>query len=68
MVVRACVHAGSRSLGGFAPFDSLSMWRDVAIPALLLTAQGVARLQAVMPLDHIHIRGLGRQLVDAFVL
>jgi hypothetical protein len=54
--------------GGFAPYDGLGMWRDIRIPAVLISAADGEKLRGLMPVDEIDIKGLGRQLVDSFVL
>lgn len=59
-----CGRAGSPRIGGFAPKDDPEAWRQVSIPAALVSSESGARLRKLMPLDHQELPNLGYQYLS----
>lgn len=59
-----CGRAGSPRMGGFAPKDDPEAWRQVTIPAALVSSESGARLRKLMPLDHQELPNLGYQYLS----
>ncbi|KAJ8609133.1 hypothetical protein CTAYLR_006082 [Chrysophaeum taylorii] len=59
-----CGRAGSPRMGGFAPKDDPQAWRQVTIPAILISAESGARLRRLMPLDRRDLPRIGFQFLN----
>lgn len=58
-----CGRAGSVRMGGFAPKDDPQAWRQVVIPAVLVSGDSGSRLRNLMPLDRRNLPDMGFQFL-----
>lgn len=58
-------HSNTHAIGGFGALDSYHMWREVTIPAMLLSSDQAQRLVSTMDVVTLNLPGgLGTQIVS----